>query len=131
MNIDSRPSPRWRRRLWFGASVAACAIAIPSFAGCVVRRHRPHTVTVIERPVQVNEIIIRRAPPPPRHEVVVVRTRPGPHHVWVAGYWEWRGDRHVWVAGRWVLPPAGMHTWVAPRWERRGGGYVFVVGSWR
>jgi len=72
---------------------------------------------------------IREAPPPMRHEVVV--TRPSPQHVWVAGYWAWRGTRHEWVAGRWDLPPHGRHAWVAPRWEHRGNGYVFVEGSWR
>jgi hypothetical protein len=68
------------------------------------------------------------APPPPRHEVVY--GRPSPYHIWVDGYWAWRGGRHVWIAGHWELPPRGYRTWISPRWERRGGSYVFIEGHW-
>lgn len=72
--------------------------------------------------------VIVTAPPPPRQEVVYIR--PSPHHVWVNGYWVWRGNRYVWVAGHWELPPSGYRHWIAPRWERRGGTYVFIEGHW-
>jgi hypothetical protein len=69
------------------------------------------------------------APPPPRQEVVFAQ--PSPHHVWISGYWVWRGHRHEWVAGHWELPPHGHQVWVAPRWEHRSNGYVFIEGCWR
>jgi hypothetical protein len=72
------------------------------------------------------------APPPPlRHEMVVVR--PGPHHVWVPGYWDWAPARHdyVWVGGRWVRPRHRHAVWVGPRWERRGHETFYIRGHWR
>jgi hypothetical protein len=70
------------------------------------------------------------APPPPlRHEVVVVR--PGPGHVWVGGFWEWRNHDYVWVPGRWARPPHRGAVWVAPRFEHRGRHHVWVRGFWR
>lgn len=69
------------------------------------------------------------APPPARQEVVYAR--PSPQHVWVPGYWMWRGGRHVWVGGHWERPPRGHVHWEEPRWERRGGTYVFIEGHWR
>ena len=74
-------------------------------------------------------VYVVQAPPPPRTEVIIAR--PSPQHVWVCGYWVWRGHRHEWVAGHWELPPRGVQVWVAPRWEHRPNGYVFVEGCWR
>ena len=71
------------------------------------------------------------APPPPRAEVIVERERPSPRHVWISGYWVWRGGAHAWVGGHWELPPRERVVWVEPRWEVRGGSYVFVAGTWR
>jgi hypothetical protein len=58
-------------------------------------------------------------PPPPRHEIVVVR--PGPHYVWVRGYWDWRPAYYdyVWVPGYWARPPRPHAVWVAPRYYDR------------
>lgn len=69
------------------------------------------------------------APPPPQREVIV--ERPSGAHVWVPGYWAWRGGRHVWVSGYWVTPPRPNLAWVPARWEMRGGRYVFIEGYWR
>jgi hypothetical protein len=71
------------------------------------------------------------APPPLRHEVVVVR--PGPRHVWVPGYWNWAPDQrqYVWAEGRWVLPPYRHAVWVGPRWVHRGHHTFLVRGHWR
>jgi len=37
--------------------------------------------------VSVN-IVLDPAPPPPRHEIVVERDRPGPDYLWIDGYWD-------------------------------------------
>ena len=121
---------------------AVCAVTI-LLSGCVVQEtHRrpyrrvtvvettpPPPVTYVEAPAPSGTISIDLAPPPVRREVIVVP--PSSRHVWVPGYWGWRGGRHVWVEGRWMLPPRGHAVWVEPRWERRHGHYVFVEGFWR
>jgi len=125
---------------------AICAVGA-LLTGCVVEEPRrrvyeprvvvaetapmPPPAAYVEAPVPVprEEIVIQMAPPPPRQEVVLVR--PSPRHVWIAGYWGWRGGRHEWIAGRWELPPRGRSVWVQPRWERRNGNYVFIEGFWR
>ena len=86
-------------------------------------------VFLSETPAQAQAAIrIQMAPPAPRVEVIP--RAPSPRHVWVPGYWAWRGGRHVWIAGHYELPPRGMHTWIEPRWEHRGGSYVFIEGRW-
>ena len=74
------------------------------------------------------------APPPPRHEVVVERDRPGPDYVWMGGYWDGAPGHYVWVNGHWDRPPHGHEhgVWVAPHYERdHDGHYVRVEGRWR
>lgn len=78
---------------------------------------------------QPNTISLPDAPPPPQREYIV--EQPSPYHVWVGGYWGFRGGRRVWVGGHWDLPPRTNVVWVEPRWERRGNVYVFVDGYWR
>lgn len=92
----------------------------------------PPTVAVAPQVVQaqpVQQIVITTPPPPPQHEVIY--ERPSATHVWVSGYWAWRGGRHVWTPGHWTLAPRSNAVWVAPRWEQRGGSYVFIDGYWR
>ena len=74
--------------------------------------------------------LMLNAPPPPRHEVIVERSRPGPDYVWINGYWGNNRGRQEWVAGHWARPPHARAVWVEPRWERRDRGYVFVNGYW-
>jgi hypothetical protein len=71
-------------------------------------------------------ILVDRAPPPPREEVV-----PAPRHgyVWAPGYWDWRNHHHVWVKGHWERERRGMH-WHPSRWVERDGKYVFERGRW-
>lgn len=74
------------------------------------------------------EVLVVAAPPPPRREIIYAP--PSRFHVWIPGYWAWRGGRHVWMAGHYELPPHGHHAWQEPRWERRGGNYIFIEGRW-
>jgi hypothetical protein len=75
------------------------------------------------------EVIVNVRPP-----AAIVETRParpGPHHVWIAGYHRWDGHAYVWTPGRWEAPPRPGARWVAHKWVRRGNGWVFVEGRWR
>jgi hypothetical protein len=74
-------------------------------------------------------VVIRVAPPAPRHEVII--TRPGPNHVWVPGYWRWSGREYGWVGGVWQLPPRPHAVWVPGHYRRVRGGHVWVEGRWR
>jgi hypothetical protein len=77
-------------------------------------------------------IRVDAAPPPPRHEVVIERERPGPEFVWVGGYWDGSPGHYVWRSGHWDRPPHGHARWVEPRWERdHDGHYHQVRGEWR
>ena len=75
-------------------------------------------------------VAVRTAPPPPR-AIGVVGFAPSPGHVWVDGFWDWRGGSWRWAPGYWVRPPRPHAVWVAPRWEPYGRGYRFHRGYWR
>lgn len=81
--------------------------------------------------INVTLNIVAKAPPPPRHEVIIERERPSPGHIWIKGYWVWRKGRHVWMAGHWEHPPHANAVWTEPSWERRDRGYVLIEGFWR
>ncbi|WP_242107123.1 hypothetical protein [Luteimonas aquatica] len=70
-------------------------------------------------------VSVRVAPPPPRHERVVVR----PGYAWTPGYWRWNGRRHVWVAGGYVPARAG-YVYRPARWYRAGADWRFRGGYW-
>lgn len=75
-------------------------------------------------------IYVRIGPPAAIVETRVAR--PGPRHIWIAGYHRWDGHAYVWVSGRWVLPPAGRRAWVAGHWvHHRRSGWYWVEGHWR
>jgi len=71
------------------------------------------------------------APPALREEVVV--ERPGPDHVWIGGYWDWRPAMHnyEWVGGRWERPPHPGAVWVAHRYEHGRRGWRYHPGYWK
>jgi hypothetical protein len=77
------------------------------------------------------EIVVGREPPSHPREVIIERDRPSPRHVWIPGFYEWRGNQHVWIKGHWDLPPRAGAVWIEPRWEHRSNGYVFIAGFWR
>jgi len=71
-------------------------------------------------------------PPPPRHEVIVERDRPGPDYIWVGGFWDGAPGHYTWRAGHWDRPPHAHAEWMAPRWEKdHDGHYHQVKGEWR
>jgi hypothetical protein len=71
-------------------------------------------------------IVVRRAPPPPVVERVVIS--PSPRHIWVAGHYTWAGDRWIWVSGTWILPPQPGVVWIAPRWD--ASAQTWIEGHW-
>jgi YXWGXW repeat-containing protein len=102
------------------------AVGVPAAAGAQVRVRDHRAPTVVVRPAPMVRVHV--APPVARTEVRVAA--PSPRHVWVPGYWAWRGSRHVWVSGRWRLPPGPTRVWVEPRWVSEGGQWVFYDGYW-
>ena len=78
---------------------------------------------------QASGIYVRFGPPAHVREVVVAR--PGPRHVWVPGYYRYRGTRYVWAPGYWAVPPRHRVAWVPGYWAHRPGGYIWVAGYWR
>ncbi len=75
------------------------------------------------------QTVVRVAPPPPRHDVLIAS--PGPRYVWTPGYYRWRHGAYVWVPGRYVVPPGPRVVWVPGYWAPRNGGYVWIRGYWR
>jgi hypothetical protein len=73
---------------------------------------------------------VRIGPPPPRHEVIVVR----PHRnvVWVEGHWLWNARQagYVWISGRWINARPGF-VWVDGRWKNTRHGWTYKEGYWR
>ncbi|PYM16587.1 MAG: hypothetical protein DME18_01060 [Verrucomicrobia bacterium] len=84
--------------------------------GCIVVREHPR------------EAVITEAPPPP--QVEVVPAAPGPDHVWIEGYWVWRG-RWAWEPGRWALRPHNHAVWIRGHWAHRRHGWAWLPGRWR
>jgi hypothetical protein len=74
--------------------------------------------------------VARYGPPPPHREMRMMRA-PSPYHVWMPGYYEWRGNRYKWVRGRWMRPPRGRMMYVPGYWMPYHGGYMYRNGYWR
>ena len=74
-------------------------------------------------------IYVRVRPPAPIVEVRPVA--PGPHVVWVPGYYRWSGADYVWVPGRWERPPRPRAVWVPAHWTHNRRGWYLVQGHWR
>ncbi|MGE0719702.1 MAG: hypothetical protein AB7P02_29935 [Alphaproteobacteria bacterium] len=107
--------------------IAGAAIAAPAVGGA---DHRPADRVMRAEPVQ--DVVIRRGPPPPRHERM--GRRPDgrrDHWTWRRGHYTWNGGQYVWVPGSYIERPRPRAVWVPDRWVRRGGNWVFVEGRWR
>jgi hypothetical protein len=130
----------WARtaRLWRIRKLAAAAHDMASVARAdrllaradhvielQLRRFREHAPVFTEAPP---DEVATVAPPPPRTEARP--PQPSPHHVWLPGYWAWRGGRHAWIGGHWEEPPQTGMSWMPPRWENRAGKWDFHEGHW-
>lgn len=105
-----------------------------SAMGCTTKRvvvHEPvpRAVVVKQQPGPDKVVVVTKRPPAPKREVRP--RRPSSRHVWVGGYWSWRGSKYVWVSGKWRVPPRHGGRWVAGHWKVQGGGWVWVAGRWR
>jgi len=72
------------------------------------------------------DVFVDVAPPAPRYEVVPA---PRAGHVWIPGYWDWRGNRYVWVRGHWERERHGYY-WHPNRWVERDGRWMLERGRW-
>lgn len=72
-------------------------------------------------------VIVRNAPPPPRHESVPHARR---GYEWAPGYWNWNGHRHVWVRGHWERARHG-YVYHRPEWQQGDDGWRMNRGGWQ
>ncbi|MDN4035951.1 YXWGXW repeat-containing protein [Massilia sp. YIM B02443] len=98
-------------------ATAAALIATASFAPAQAQPHHP----------RADVIIIKKAPPAPRHEAVP-KARRG--YDWVPGYWNWNGRRHEWVAGHWEKLRPG-YVYQRANWRHDRDGWHLERGGWR
>jgi hypothetical protein len=81
--------------------------------------------------VDLGNVRIRIAPDaPPRPRFERRMPRPGPNHLWIAGYWDRQGDQWAWSNGRWEEPNRRGARWVRPVYRREYGAYRYVPGRW-
>ena len=74
--------------------------------------------------------VVRERLMPPR-AVRTMPPRPGIHHVWVPGEWQWsyRYHRYLWIDGYWMLPRPG-YVWFPGSWLVVTGGHRWAPGHW-
>jgi hypothetical protein len=72
-------------------------------------------------------VVVRTAPPPPRHESVPQARR---GYEWAPGYWNWTGHRHVWVRGHWERARSG-YAYHRPEWQQGDDGWRLNRGGWQ
>lgn len=75
-------------------------------------------------------VVVQTVPATPVPPAETITASPGAGYVWVAGYYDWRGDKYVWVPGSWVLTPNSASVWVSGHWQTSAGGYNWVPGHW-
>lgn len=117
-------------RITILCSIPVCLLLTGALSGCVIRA-TPGQVAV-EGPVMMpgpDVVIVPHAPPPVQAEEIA--PPPSPRHVWIAGYWAWRGGAYVWINGCYVIPPHPHAVWIAGYWTRHPhGGWFWVEGRW-
>jgi hypothetical protein len=84
------------------------------------------TFAPVEAMARDTVVVVRTAPPAPRHEVVPAARR---GYEWAPGYWNWNGHRHVWVKGHWERARAG-YVFHRPEWVQDEHGYRLNRGGW-
>jgi hypothetical protein len=84
--------------------------------------------TPVQAFAQTRVVVVREAPPPPRHESVPSARR---GYVWAPGNWNWDGHRYTWSKGHWERERHG-YAWRQSAWREDGhGGWVMERGGWR
>ena len=85
------------------------------------------TAAFLPQQASADTLVIRTAPPAPRHEVVP-HARHG--YEWAPGYWNWTGHRYVWMRGHWERERRGM-AFHRPEWRQGDHGWELDRGGWR
>jgi hypothetical protein len=68
---------------------------------------------------------------PPRALVEVRPVNPSRGHVWIPGFYAWRGRDYQWMPGHFELPPTGFGRWRPGQWRHDRRGWYFVEGHWQ
>ena len=69
---------------------------------------------------------------PPEPIVEIIPAAPSPSHVWVSGYYGYRGNRYVWSPGFYSVPPRGRTIWYKGSYfQNRKGYHVYKRGYWK
>ncbi len=121
--------------------VAVPTVAVPTVAVPTVVVAQPVATGVVVVPTVAQlaaadddpseEPVLQATMAPPAMQVEVQGTAPGAGHVWVPGYWRWRGNRYVWRAGSWKRPRMQGVGWIPGGWQPAGGGrFVWSRGRW-
>jgi hypothetical protein len=74
-----------------------------------------------------NIVVVRTAPPAPRHESVPQARR---GYEWVPGNWNWSGRRYVWTRGHWEKARRG-YVYHQPAWVQDGDRWHMNRGGWQ
>ena len=77
--------------------------------------------------INVGGDVVRRAPPPPRHERMP-GLRAG--HVWVPGHWQWTGRDYRWMRGHYQAARPD-YAYAPGAWVRVDDGWRWREGDWR
>ena len=118
------------RHLTLSAALLVLSTGVP-FLGTASAQPLPPAPPGMPAPPMLGDLHVRivpEAPPPPRHEVVIVR--PGQRYVWVKGYWHHTGQEWSWSDGRWSEPPRAHSRWVGARYKKVHGGTRYIPGHW-
>ena len=75
---------------------------------------------------QAADIVVRVAPPAPRHEV---QPPPRRGYIWVPGHWDWRHGRYAWTSGSFVRERPG-YRYDPPQWVEDHGSWRMRAGHW-
>jgi hypothetical protein len=67
---------------------------------------------------------------PPLAQTEIILQPPSVYHVWVPGYYTYRGGTYVWIKGHYQVPPRNK-TYVPGHWQKTNRGYKNHKGHWK